>query len=624
MVALFHSPPTLPDSNQIIRISQDIYRIKNPLLDDRGSAWISKSYPFEPHRFRIDAQGFGVGQWVAGPGDPIAGVHRLQVDGLDFSTNLGEDGFIKYGSVLTTESMAHNGLLIHREIDLGTGTSSDAEYVLKTVDYFENSTGSEVITVSARILGNVETDGTTTVFATSDGDQIVEATDEWLGTADSHSTNRSPVIHVFRGVDGIQPTNIEVIGDNIVREFLVQVPANQTVSLAHFTIVGKKEDAILAAEDLITRTAVVGASRGEPFDNFLIFDDHGDAPSPYPASASHVVRYPAPLLTLGSTVDREESIQRSDFADGDGSDEDGVMFGTIQVGTSTAALNVLVESRRGGRIDAWIDFNQDQQWTDDEQILQSAFVLPGLQTLNYSVPTNAVSGNTFARVRLSLFGGLSPFGQAPDGEVEDYLVNVLPLAPQVEQIRINDSDHSRSNLTSVSVQFDSRVDHETLNSAFRVVNISSSIAVGSVNVAASDVRGKTIARLTFDGASTLGRSNPSLLNTLDNGNYRLDIDAGFVVLAAGNLAAMTSDHQFGGHTADEPNNDGFFRWFGDFDGDGNTDFNDFAKGFLPAFGTGLANSSSNYRGDLDFDGDGNVDFLDFTNGFLPAFGTGRP
>lgn len=67
--------------------------------------------------------------------------------------------------------------------------------------------------------------------------------------------------------------------------------------------------------------------------------------------------------------------------------------------------------------------------------------------------------------------------------------------------------------------------------------------------------------------------------------------------------------------------DNFFRLHGDDNGDGNVDSNDFALGFLPAFGTSSTNLT--FRSDLDFDDDGFVDFDDFANGFLPRFGTGR-
>ncbi len=59
----------------------------------------------------------------------------------------------------------------------------------RTVDTFTNSTGS-AITAPVRIVGNLGSDASTTVFATSDGDLLVEPTDWWFGTDDADGTAR--------------------------------------------------------------------------------------------------------------------------------------------------------------------------------------------------------------------------------------------------------------------------------------------------------------------------------------------------------------------------------------------------------------------------------------------------
>ena len=80
---------------------------------------------------------------------------------------------------------------------------------------------------------------------------------------------------------------------------------------------------------------------------------------------------------------------------------------------------------------------------------------------------------------------------------------------------------------------------------------------------------------------------------------------------------MSADYQYGG---DIPIDD-FFRLYGDGNGDGYVDFNDFAGYFLPAFGS--STGQPGFRDDLDIDGDGYVDFDDFAYGFLPNFGMSR-
>ena len=265
-------------------------------------------------------------------------------------------------------------------------------------------------------------------------------------------------------------------------------------------------------------------------------------------------------------------------------------------------------------------------WEPSEQILTGRDVTSGIQTLNFTVPaTGVVPGTTFARVRVSTAGGLLPTGAALDGEVEDYQVTIFPAVPQVESVIIGDGiDPTRSKVTSVTVKFDSEVDHTALNTAFTVTNITTGTPVGTVSVAPTDSAGKTTAVLTFSGASTLAPIDGTLGGTtLIDGNYRLDIAASQVRLATNNAATMPVDYVFGGQVKADANNDDFFRWYGDDNGDGFTDFTDFATGFLPAFGSENG-VGTHYNEGLDANGDGFVDFTDFASEFLPHFGTARP
>ena len=110
--------------------------------------------------------------------------------------------------------------------------------------------------------------------------------------------------------------------------------------------------------------------------------------------------------------------------------------------------------------------------------------------------------------------------------------------------------------------------------------------------------------------------------TLLDGNYRLDIASAQVKLADGDLANMATDYVFGNQVRADANNDNFFRWYGDDDGNGVTNIFDFSNGFLPAFGT--STTSGPYDEAMDNDGNGVVNIFDFSNGFLPKFGTARP
>jgi GEVED domain len=57
----------------------------------------------------------------------------------------------------------------------------------------------------------------------------------------------------------------------------------------------------------------------------------------------------------------------------------------------------------------------------------------GSNALRFAVPTSAILGGSYARFRFSTTGVASPDGFGGPGEVEDYLINVLPpiIAPIV-------------------------------------------------------------------------------------------------------------------------------------------------------------------------------------------------
>jgi hypothetical protein len=157
--------------------------------------------------------------------------------------------------------------------------------------------------------------------------------------------------------------------------------------------------------------------------------DHSDAPEPYPVTlAENGARHNDAGPTLGATRDVEADGIHSAAADADGADEDGVTFGTIQVGALDATLTVNVQNApAGAKLDGWIDFNVDGNWgSPGEQIFASVDVADGDNVLEYDVPSWALSGTTYARFRLSTAGELGIVGPATNGEVEDYQVEITP------------------------------------------------------------------------------------------------------------------------------------------------------------------------------------------------------
>ena len=152
-------------------------------------------------------------------------------------------------------------------------------------------------------------------------------------------------------------------------------------------------------------------------------------PLPYPTtSARGGAAHPGIGPTLGAVRDLEIDGVPSAAADADGADEDGVAFAAYRVGQFGAELTVDVGNAPGGALlDAWFDFNGDGSWGGaGERIAAGLAVSEGPNVIAFNIPSEAASGTTFARFRLSTAGASGPGGVAVDGEVEDYAVTLLP------------------------------------------------------------------------------------------------------------------------------------------------------------------------------------------------------
>jgi hypothetical protein len=137
------------------------------------------------------------------------------------------------------------------------------------------------------------------------------------------------------------------------------------------------------------------------------------------------------FLGLHTPPDPEIDGQPEPMAKGDDfngyDDEDGVSFVTslIPGGTGTVKVRATVTPSTPAYLNAWIDFNADGDWDDSgEQIFGALALMSGSHTLTFPIPASAVVGPTFARFRLSSLPELPVVDAAPDGEVEDYLIDI--------------------------------------------------------------------------------------------------------------------------------------------------------------------------------------------------------
>lgn len=159
-------------------------------------------------------------------------------------------------------------------------------------------------------------------------------------------------------------------------------------------------------------------------------DDLGDAPASYGVlrAAMGAFHFQDPLkpIRLGLTVDTEPDGQPTNLAWGDlDPDEDGLISASLHQGTPGS--HVVVRSTGSGKLNVFVDFNQDGFWAGSEEVANNVSITSGVPlVLPVTVPASAVLGTTYMRMRISENGFLSAFGGAPNGEVEDHAVRICP------------------------------------------------------------------------------------------------------------------------------------------------------------------------------------------------------
>lgn len=165
--------------------------------------------------------------------------------------------------------------------------------------------------------------------------------------------------------------------------------------------------------------------------------DFGDAPDSYGTTYdSSGARHGITDLKLGELVDGENEAYAyplSDDAADSNDDEDGIAFPIpLEIG-ETSFIYATVNGADGeGVLSAWIDWDQDGQFNDDELVINSESVDDGQNQLFIEVPSWALAGETWARFRISNTYDVGPTGGVGAGEVEDHLITVTDQGVSVE------------------------------------------------------------------------------------------------------------------------------------------------------------------------------------------------
>jgi len=145
---------------------------------------------------------------------------------------------------------------------------------------------------------------------------------------------------------------------------------------------------------------------------------HGDG-------ARHIQTYiGAPTLYLGSNVITETDGKPSSDASAD--NDDGLTPVPLTRGVEVTIPISIVGS---GYLTIWSDYNGSGSFNDQSGVvLRDAQVSTGVYTFSYT-PSYLIPGDVnVIRIRLARFPGVKSTGPVLDGEVEDYVFEVTPLA----------------------------------------------------------------------------------------------------------------------------------------------------------------------------------------------------
>ena len=135
-------------------------------------------------------------------------------------------------------------------------------------------------------------------------------------------------------------------------------------------------------------------------------------------------------LSLGTTIDDETDGQATTNADGDGTDDDGIIFpSTMQIspgGTLNIPFSATNTTGSTAYVEMWIDWNGDGDFDDTNEMVTDIDDASGfLRYLPVSIPTTVTQNQLLGlRLRLSNTDNMTPYGAVASGEVEDYLLEV--------------------------------------------------------------------------------------------------------------------------------------------------------------------------------------------------------
>ncbi|MBK7428217.1 MAG: HYR domain-containing protein [Saprospiraceae bacterium] len=328
-----------------------------------------------------------------------------------------------YNVSINTLNASSRNVVIGTSTAIGTIENEDQSVVTLSggVTWTEGNSGTIAYVFTATLLNPVQ-GGLTVNYTTNDGTAML---------SDNDYVNNDGSIG-FAGTMGESHNITVLVNGDLNIEFV-----------ENFNV------AINSLSSVINPPAVFIA--GSPQTGTILNDeqDWGDAPDTYstisaPSNGARHGTEPG-ALRLGATIDADLDGQPNATATGDGADEDGVTLPSAIVINTTA--NITVNASGAGLINAWVDYNLNGNWTDPgEQIFTNQAVVAGNNALSFPVPGGATLGNSFARFRLSTASGLSFTGYTPNGEVEDYAIEIVNTQFSISDPMVTEGNAGTVNL----------------------------------------------------------------------------------------------------------------------------------------------------------------------------------